>query len=342
MKQLKYNTLILFILLSASANLLSGANVFITTMDLTSRININAEIETRGLIDISYDGGYKYQGKLLFQYYNPDIENTQGNIVFDGAQASVLDIFNVIDLTYWTGYYGILGEGKHYKGHLYHREPGFDYNGYLPIVGTGIILASHHYDQLGGQIYTYQRYGSGNINSMDFTFWLDSDMISFSVFTGFSSSQYRIGGQFSYLGEGTQLYLTIGYPTLERGRALDLDEIYFLLEEWFIMKNWNLILSIFTRPGEHYNYEHRAYVNTHETNDIDFNFDLNYEPEASYFSGGTELNIQTNRLETFCIAVSPYVSIFTSGVTWKVKVDFNFLADSREFITAYLNIKASF
>lgn len=343
MKQLKYIVLILLILLTASANLLSGANVFITTMDLTSRINLKTEIETRGFVDISYDGGYKYQGKLLFQYYDANLEqDPRGNIILDGAQASVLDIFNVVDLTYWTGYYGILGEGKHYKGHLYHRDPGFDYNGYLPILGTGVILASHYYDQLGGQIYTYQRYGSGNINSMDFTFWLDGDFISFSIYTGFSSCQYRIGGQFSYLGEGTELYITIGYPTLERGRAFDLDETYFLLEEWFKMKNFNLILSVFTRPAEHYNYERRVYENTRETNDIDFNFDLNYAPEASYFSGGTELNIQTNRLETFCVAVSPYVSIYTSGLTWKVKVDFNFLAESREFVTGYLNIKASF
>lgn len=343
MKLSKCILLLLLIIFTAGTRLSFGANVFITNMDLTSRINLQAQIETRGLVDISFEGGYKYQGKLLFQYYNPDIEHKRtGTILFDGAQASVLDIFKVLDITYWTGYYGILGEGNHYKGHLYHRDPGFDYNGYFPVLGTGIILASHYYDLVGGQLFTYQRYGSDYINSMDINFWVDNGPVTFSFFAGVSSSQYRIGTQFTYAGEVTDIYFTAGYLTLEQGRQLALDDVYLLLEEWFRMKNLNLILSVFTRPAIHYNYIDRNYVYTNEKNDIDFNFDLNYEPEASNFSGGAELNIQTNKLETLGIAVSPYVSIFTSGVTWKIKVDINVLTQSRDLLTAYLNIKASF
>ncbi|MCD6396417.1 MAG: hypothetical protein J7L71_02670, partial [Spirochaetaceae bacterium] len=68
----------------------------------------------------------------------------------------------------------------------------------------------------------------------------------------------------------------------------------------------------------------------------------NYEPEASYFSGGTELNIQTNYNENLGLYVSPYISIFSYGLRWKIKVDFNLISESRDFITAYLNINASF
>jgi hypothetical protein len=296
MRPPKFRIIMLLIIFTAAAGMCFGSNVFITNMDLTSRINLDAEIETRGLVDISFDGGYKYQGKLLFQYYNPDLENnSSGTILFDGAQASVLGIFKVLDVTYWTGYYGILGEGKHYKGHLYHRNPGFDYNGYYPVLGTGLILGTHYYDLLGGQIFTYQRYGSSYINSMDVNLWVDKGPITFSLFTGVSSSQYRIGAQFTYSGDITDLYLTAGYPTLEQGRQLNLDDMYLLLEEWFRIKNFNLILSVFTRPAVHYNYIYRKYMSTKEKNDVDFNFDLNYVPEGSNFSGGAELNLQIHK-----------------------------------------------
>jgi len=332
------------ILVFFSINIAFCANVFITNMDLTSRINLEAEIETRGQFDISFDGGYKYQGKLLFQYYNTDLENnTEGVIKFDGAQASVKGIFHFLDLTYWTGFYGILGEGKHYKGHLYHLSPGFDYNGYLPILGTGLVMGSSYYDLISGNLFIYQRYGSTFIDSMDLTFSVSaSNYLLFNLFTGITGSSYRVGVQVKYLGEDAEFYLTYGNPTIRAGRVIDFDDFYFLLEEWFKMGNWNLILSVFSRPKVHYNYIQRDYISTGETNDIDFNFDLNYEPEASYFSGGSELNIQTNKLETFGVSLSPYISIFTSGLTWKIKVDFNFITQSRDFITAYLNILASF
>ena len=96
------------------------------------------------------------------------------------------------------------------------------------------------------------------------------------------------------------------------------------------------------RPEKHYNYIQRDYIDTDETNDIDFNFDLNYEPEARYFSTGGELNIQTNKLDALGVSISPYISIFTSGLTWKVKINFNVLSETRDILTAFLNIKASF
>ncbi len=320
-----------------------GANVFVTTMDITSRINLDAEIGTRGIFDISLDGGYKYQGKLLFQYYNLDLENdTSRALVFDGAQASVNDIFNFLDLTYFTGFYGIIGEGKHYKGHLYHQTPGFDYNGYLPVRGTGLVFGSSYYDMYTGQIFVYQRWGNSYINSLDFTFGLQKDPVIFSLFGGVSSSEYRAGSQIKYLGENVELYFTMGNPTIVQGRRIEFDDFYFLLEEWFKLKNWNLILSVFMRPKKHYNYLLRDYWDTGEKNDIDFNFDLNYEPEARYFSTGGELNIQTNKTDALGVYISPYISIFTSGLTWKIKVNFNVVSETQDLITAYLNIKASF
>jgi hypothetical protein len=320
-----------------------GANVFVTTMDVTSRINLEAEVVTRGQFQISYDGGYKYQGKLAFQYYNLDLENdTDPALKFDGAQASVNDVFHFLDITYYTGFYGILGEGKHYKGHLYHRDPGFDYDGYLPILGTGLIFGMNHYDMYSGQLFVYQRYGSDYINSLDIGFGLDKDPFIFSLFLGISDQIYRAGSQIKYLGDEVEFYLTVGNPTIEPGNRIEFDDFYFLMEEWFKLKNWNLILSVFTRPKNHYNYGSRDYVDTDERNDIDFNFNLNYAPAAKYFSTGGELNIQTNKLETLGVFFSPYISINSAGIIWKVKVDFNVLSESRDLVTAYLNIRASF
>ncbi len=322
---------------------LFGANVLVTEMDLTSNVDLEGRIRTRGDFQISYDGGYKYQGKLLFQYLNANLENnTNPALIFNGAQASVNNVLNVVDITYWTGYYGILGEGKHYKGHLYHRMGGFDYNGYLPILGTGLIFGMSHYDKYTGQAFIYQRYGSMTVNSADIALGMNADALELKVFTGASDNLYRLGLQFVYFGDIADLYVTAGNPTIGGGRSLGFDDFYFLLEEWFRIRNWNLILSVFSRPKVYYNYLDRAYIGTDETNDIDFNFDLNYEPPTSYFSGGGELNIQTNDVEPFGVIVSPYVSVFAAGMTWKVKLDFNLISESREFITAYLNINASF
>ncbi|MBN2322927.1 MAG: hypothetical protein JXQ30_04270, partial [Spirochaetes bacterium] len=122
----------------------------------------------------------------------------------------------------------------------------------------------------------------------------------------------------------------------------DFDDFYLLMEEWFKMNNWNIILSVFTRPGVHYSYLTRSFGPTNETNDLDFNFNLNYAPKASTFSTGGELNIQTNSVETMGIYLSPYISVYAAGVTWKVKIDFNLVTQAKDFVTAYLNISASF
>jgi hypothetical protein len=42
------------------------------------------------------------------------------------------------------------------------------------------------------------------------------------------------------------------------------------------------------------------------------------------------------------IYLSPYISVYTAGVTWKVKIDFNLISQAKDFVTAYLNISASF
>ena len=260
--------LLLIVPLSAA----QGANVFVPLMDVTSRVDMQGEVETRGQFRISFDGGYKYQARLSFQYYNLHIEeDSSPSLLFDGAQATINDIFTFMDLTYWTGFYGILGEGAHYKGYLYHMdESGFDYDGYLPVVGTGMVLGADFSSVYRGQLFVYQRYGSGWINSVDLTLGLNGDPLCFTLFLGASDQTYRAAAQIQYLGREVELYLTVGDPAIQSLNSLSYDDLYFLLEEWFLMKNWNLILSVFMRPDNHYNYELREFVDTNEENDIDF------------------------------------------------------------------------
>ncbi len=347
----KITKLFLVILFFIIVKVSFGANIFVPQMDLTSKIYPSSAVETRIKFRLSLDGGYKYQAKLMFQIYNTNLEKSPPpEVVFDGAQATIKDIFNIFDMTYWTGYYGILGEGKHYKGYLYHWESGFDYDGYRPILGTGFVFSIHYYDLYRGQLFVYRRIGSSYFNSIDTVFNLDRDPFSFNLFLGTSDDVekkgtnliYRIGTQFIYLGDDNEFYLTIGNPSIEAGEQVDFNDFYLLLEEWIKIKNWNLILSIFSRPDVHYNYKQRDYINTNEGNDIDFNFDLNYAPERRYFAVGGEFNVQTNEDEPFGIFISPYVNIFTSGIAWKIKMDFNILSEKKEFITTYVNIKASF
>jgi hypothetical protein len=343
MNSFKMKIAAIIILLAGAAGVASGANVFVPTMDLTTRINLEAQLETRGEFQLSFDGGYKYQAKLLLQYYDTTLEDdTQSALIFDGAQASIKDIFEIIDFTYFTGYYGVLGEGRFYKGHLYHPTQGFDYNGYLPITGTGFIVGNSEKELFEGQLYVYQQYGMNYINTCDFNLGLNLDPFIAKLFLGLATGAFRIGTQLMYLGDETEIYLTVGNPFMPSDKKVDFDDFYLLLEEWFKMGNWNLILSVFTRPYVHYNYVSRSYLPTNQVNDLDFNFNLNYAPEDSIFAGGGELNIQTTSQEPLGIYLSPYISVFTSGVTWKVKVDFNLISQARDFITAYLNINASF
>jgi hypothetical protein len=313
-------------------------------MDLTSKVNQDAEIDTRGFFDISLDGGYKYHGKLLFQYYNLDLEeNSTQDLVFDGAHASVRGIFDFLDITYWTGYYGLLGEGNYYKGYIYHnREPGFEYLGYYPVYGTGLNLTGHFSEIFSLHLFGYQRYGNSSIDSADVNISLQKDSLTFNIFSGLTSDQYRLGAQVVFLGQDIDLYLTIGDPTIEGGRELDFDDFYFLIEEWFRLKNWNLILSVFTRPALHYNYLVRDYIDTNQTDDIDFNLNINYSPKSHDLFIGNELNIRSNTIEDFGITISPYISFLTFGVLWKIKFDFTLLSDTQDFFTSFVNINTSF
>jgi hypothetical protein len=321
-----------------------GANVFVPAMDLTTFFSQDGDLRTRGQFDIELNGGYKYQAKVAFQYLNPTLESDSSpTLVFDGAQATIRQLFKILDLTYWTGYYDVIGGGDYYVGYLYHREEGFEYLGYLPLKGTGVVLGTRTRDErYGGKVYTYQRDGVGYVNSFDLEFNLDTDPFLFNAYAGESDLEWRAGVQLKYLGDKVSFYLTVGHLTLSSGNALDFDEYYFLMEERFSAGNWNFIPSIFARPKYHYNYDTRNYEPTNETNDVDFNFNINYEPQTKNYAVGTELSLQTNKTENFGIYVSPYVDFYTLGMTWSFKIDINAVSEVRGFVTGYLNVSASF
>ncbi len=329
-----------------------AANIFIPSLELTSKLYPSSIVQTRVAFQLMLEGGYKYGGKLFLASYNTDLERSIVPVItFDGAQVTVRDIFNVIDFTYWTGYYDILGEGKHYKGYLYHwDENGFDYNGYRPILGTGFIVGAHYYDILEGKIFVYRRMGTVYFNSIDLTFNVDIDPIIGRVFLGLSDDDeevgpnpiFRFGLQFIYFGDSTESYITIGVPDYAIGDLIGFDKFYLLVEQWFMFSNFNIILSIFSRPDVHYNFLSRDYISTGEINDIDFNLDLNYEPEAQFFSLGAAVNVQTNSFEPFGLFVSPYINIFTSGLAWKIKMDINIISQRAEVVTGFVSASISF
>ena len=87
MDRLKIKVIILVIVLIGIMQAAWGANVFVPSMDLTTKANLQAQLETRGEFAISFDGGYKYQAKLAFQYYDTMLEDdTYSYLVFDGAR----------------------------------------------------------------------------------------------------------------------------------------------------------------------------------------------------------------------------------------------------------------
>ena len=319
-----------------------GANVFVPVFDLTSWVNADAKIETRADFGLTFDGGNKYQAEVTFKYYNLAVETDPAQaVLFDGANASVRDVLQFLDITYFTGFYETLGEGMHYKGHLYHRG-GFEYVGYYPVAGTGLLFTGHITERMAAGLSAYQRVGSEYIDSMDLTYSAGSDSLGFQLFTGVSSQVYRAGTMLTFSGNEIELSLTVGTLTIEEGRSITFDDFYFLAEEWFKMNRWDLWLSVFTRPRIHYDYVTRLYADTGETNDIDFNFDLSNTSKKGTFTTGGEFNIRTDSLDDLGVSFSPYISIFSSGLTWKIKVDLNLLSQSRDLFSAYLNLQSSF
>jgi len=340
-KSLKYLLVIIFLFATPA---LFGANVLVSTMDLTTFFSQTGNLSTRGQFDLGFNGGYKYQAELSFEYLNRDLgSNNSDSLYFNGASASVNRVGGFFDFTYFAGYKGVVGEGDYYIGHLYHPDENFEYRGYLPLLGTGLIFGVRSRDEkFGGKVYTYQRYDVGYLNSVDLEFNLNTGPILFNAYVGESDNNWRAGLQFKYLGDITGIYLTMGNLTLESGDVLNFDNLYFLLEQRFSTGNWNFIPSIFGRPKYHYDYVNRTYAPTNQTNDIDFNFNLNYAPETKNFGVGGELTVRTSNVEEFGVYISPYAEFYTLGINWSLKVDFNVITDTRDLITGYINITASF
>jgi len=341
-KSLKYLLVIIFLFIAPT---LFGANVLVSTMDLATFFSQSGDLNTRGQFDLGFNGGYKYQAELSFEYLNKNLETDNSQpLIFDGASASVNRVGGFFDFTYWTGYKGVIGEGDYYIGHLYHRDENFEYLGYLPLLGTGLIFGVRSRDdRYGGKVYTYQRYGGvGYLNSVDMEFNLNTGPILFNAYVGESDNNWRAGLQFKYLGEKTGIYLTMGNLTLNSGNVLNFDNLYFLLEQRFSAGNWNFIPSVFARPKYHYDYVNRTYAPTNETNDIDFNFNLNFAPETKNYGVGGEVTVRTSNVEELGVYLSPYAELYTLGIIWKLKVDFNVITETRDLVTGYLNINASF
>jgi hypothetical protein len=341
----------LFMLFALPTWAAQAANVFVPAFAITSWVDLDAEIQTRAKFQLAFDGGYKYQAKVAFQYYNLDVESLDPldpaaspyqALVFDGVQASLRGIFSFLDLTYWTGFYGLLGETKHYRGPLYHSWDGFDYEAYYVVTGTGLILTGNFAESVATDLYVYQRTGTDYINSLDLTFRFAKGPVTFGLYSGASDQVFRAGVHFIYIGNEIEFYLTAGNLTVSKQYSFDFDNFFFLAEEWFKMGKLDLVLSVFARPLVHYNYLSRKYEDTGEQNDIDFNFDLFFTSEKGTFSPGGEFNIRTNSVDDLAISLSPYVSVYSAGLVWKFKLEFNLLSQSRDPFTAYIDLQSSF
>jgi hypothetical protein len=57
---------------------------------------------------------------------------------------------------------------------------------------------------------------------------------------------------------------------------------------------------------------------------------------------GGELTVRTSNIEELGVYISPYAALHALGINWKLKIDFNVVTDTRDLITGYLNINASF
>lgn len=327
--------------LAVSGSAAWGANIFVTEMDLLSTVTQQGAVTSRGDFQLALDGGYKYRGELQFRYLNTDLEGTDQELRFYAARAELNDLAGSLDLVYWTGYFGTLGEGKHYAGPFYHYGGAFEYTGYYPLHGTGMALSWDVGVRGRAQTLVYQRKGSGTINSADLNLFLEGDALNFSLFTGVTEQVYRVGAQLQYLSDAARFYITAGHPAIEEGTTFAYDDLFVLIEQWFTVGSLNQVISVFSRPRVHYNPLLEDYVDTGARDDLDIHFDMYVSPPERSYLAGAEANLLLSGGNT-TLLLSPHTEFFAGGVVWRMKLDFRILGEDRDFFTALLNVRTSF
>lgn len=360
-----------------------AANVTVPTYQLLTRGALEGGLfvlRTQADIDIQFGGGYKFGGELGFSIDTDNLEEpTAPGSTYDQevitaalrerlglstANVVIRDIFgSPLSLRYFIGEYDRILTGdifplqfgtqlvaSDFRGLLAFPD-GVVYNGVHVFDGTGVSvvvpsLAPWLY--LEAALYQDAFLGPGYY-SADARAAFNTPSFKAETFVGASFPQaaygvYR-GGVLLYYdtGEGGEFFTQIGVPRWApvTDGALNIDDFYFLFEPRVHIGIVSIVLTLFSHP------EYYVQSATGERGATDIAVKLIAgDVQENTISGGLENAIRlrpTSTTDQLEVAVSPFVTLNSSGVIWDFKPAFNvFPFDLADLFEAYVGVRTQF
>lgn len=359
---------------------LFGANVTIPTFQLLTRGILEGgkfSLQTAGLVEIAFGGGYKFGGQLSLSLDDSNLEQAASlgatydadeieallnrTLRFRSASVVVRNTFGLpLDVTYFIGEVDRMLNGdvfpdqfgsdiiaSEFRGLLYFPT-GVVYNGIHAIDGTGFALSSAALSPslfLQAAIYQDAFLGAG-LYSVDLRAAFNTPGFKAETFVGASFPAgawgiYRGGLLLFYnTGQGGEFLTQIGVPRWApvTDGALNIDDFYFLFEPRVHIGFMSIVLTLFWHP-EYYLQEA---TNERGSTDIIVRF-IAGNVQENVVSGGLENGITLrpeSTEEQLRVSVTPFVSVNASGVIWDLKVNvkvFPFALDN--LLNAYIGIR---
>ena len=368
---MKFIYIIFYILVLLS--LASAATIGIEELEMTSFGSGTYEqfgFSTYGSFSLYASGGLKYSAKIGFSFYQLNIERMFSEeaasfyqnmgLKFKYGIVSLVNIFSSpLSISYWVGKYEHLGTSGNYKGYI--SVPSTtDYSYFYKMNGTGFTFTLQFFeDRFKIKHFFYQNGNfkdeNGNFEmghfSFDGQFGFYSELVSVELFGGYTYpfaeyGSWKSGVTLNVGNEYVQFLTTAGVPRFQH--TMSLSDFYIITELSFRLYFIKNVFSFFTRPL-YYNEDYTGI--TTEREDFDINNDLNFFYEDFPLNGGIVLNYKYNPPEdlskTTALVLSPYLNLYTSGVIWNFKTNFDVLnaitaTDFFSIFTISLNIRTSF
>jgi hypothetical protein len=341
--------------------------LIVPKFDLITRGYINNSsliLASRGTIDLSIAGGYKFGGKLLLNLESDDLGDITSptNLTFKAASITAREFLTLpIDFTYFTGEYETLASGdvfpryfgtepiaSRYSGYMYFPE-GVRYEGIHEIAGTGFAVngSERIFKRFVPYLYAYQDgYLGEGFYSIDVRGLLNLELLKLEAFGGWSfpvakRGQYRFGLLLFYeTGTGGEFLTQVGIPKWNTNDPFSIELFYFLFEPRVRIGALSIIFTLFWHPS----YYLQQATNELGYADINVNFMIG-DLETRTMSGGVEsaLDFRPSEDSQIEFIISPYFSAITSGVIWNFKVNGQLFPFSVESLFEFfIGVKAEF
>ena len=337
-----------------------AVNISIPTMELMTWGRMENDVFglfSRAYMEILFEGGYKFGGRVEFQYDDGSLEESrdlsgiydstevekslQKNLMFKSISVEMYRLFESrINLVYFSGTTDVFASGDVFprtfgtadiasavKGYGYFPT-GVIYDGIHTVRGTGVKLHAPEFsDWMQLSLYSYQdEYVGRGRYSSDFRGVFNREDLKIETFIGATYpvstyGVYRAGLLFYYsTGLGGEFFTQIGIPRWDPGldTTITIDNFYLLFEPRVRIDLFSIFLTLFWHPQ----YYHQQETDESGTMDIIIRFAYG-DVEKTMLSAGLEngLTLQTRAGDQVMFRISPFLSMVTSGVIWDFKVN---------------------